>query len=186
LPLACSLHVSSSRTARRAMRDALGIVPLASPRRPTRPANPHAGQFLFASENETTGRMRYGDHHPGVIGKADSGPVSCIANCSGGDCRNARAMVPQNMPIKAPPIRAAKTNIIMGLSSAGSCCARRQRDIAADGRCRAVKRFTGTAAARCGGSVLVGGPLTPRHSPHASSRRASDGAVTPIYSFSIR
>ena len=161
------------------------------------PANPHAGQFRFASDNETTAGCRwsscrqsgvslrfglhqrpisalrrrrtsklawawafacsrYGDHHPGVIGKADSGPVACIANCSGGDCRNARAMVPQNMPRKAPPIRAAKTNIVMGLSSAGSCCARRQTNIAAAGRCRAVKRFTGTTATRCGGSVLVG------------------------------
>ena len=71
-------------------------------------------------------RHRDGDHHmrrlagvidqPGAapvsaIDQPESDPVSSIASCSCWDCRNAAALVPQMMAVKA---RAAKTNFFMG------------------------------------------------------------------------
>jgi len=44
-----------------------------------------------------------------VIDQPDSGPVSSAASCSWWDCRNAAAVVPQMMAVKA---RAAKTNFL--------------------------------------------------------------------------
>jgi hypothetical protein len=53
-------------------------------------------------------------HQPGapvsVIDPPDSGPVSSLANCSGGDCRNTPVM-PQIMAANA---KAAKPNFVMG------------------------------------------------------------------------
>jgi hypothetical protein len=46
-----------------------------------------------------------------VIDQPDSGAVASAVSCSCWDCRNAVAVVPQIMAVKA---RAAKTNFLMG------------------------------------------------------------------------